>query len=276
MSISADLPTLALWAGAMAATGALAGIIAGLLGVGGGIVIVPALFHFMTALEVDAAVRMHVAVGTSLAIIVPTSLRSARAHFRREAVDTRLLRAWAPWLAAGVLLGSVLAGYVSGGLLSVVFAAVALLVACDMTLRSDGRALCAGSLPTGPGRVGLAGSVGTISTMMGIGGGTLCVPILSAFGYPVRRAVGTSAAIGVIIAVPGTVGFLVSGLGAPARPPLSLGYVNLLGLALVFPVSVLLAPLGARLAHTIPPRALRYAFAAFLAVTSLRMLYDVS
>ncbi len=259
----------------MVATGAFAGVMAGLLGVGGGIVIVPALFVFMDAMSVEPAVRMHIAVGTSLAIIIPTSIRSARAHFGRGAVDTDLLKSLAPWLFAGVLIGAALAGYVSGIVLTGVFAVVALLVALNMAFRSNETPLLRGGLPGTGGRAVMGGIIGSLSTMMGIGGGTLTVPTLSAFGYPVRRAVGTASAVGAIIAIPGTIGFIISGLGEASRPPLSLGYVNLLGLVLIFPTSMLLVPWGAKLAHSIPPKALRLAFATFLALTSARMFYGI-
>ena len=259
----------------MIATGAFAGVMAGLLGVGGGIVIVPALFMFMDAMGVEPAVRMHVAVGTSLAIIIPTSIRSARAHSKRGSVDSELLKSLAPWLFIGVLVGAVLAGYVSGVALTSVFAVVALLVATNMAFKNEDKPLIGGGLPGTGGRIAMGGIIGALSTMMGIGGGTLTVPTLSAFGYPMRRAVGTASAAGAIIAIPGTIGFIISGMGEAGRPPLSLGYVNLLGLALIFPMSMLLAPWGAKIAHTIPPKVLRLAFAAFLAFTSARMFYDV-
>jgi uncharacterized membrane protein YfcA len=275
MILEAEFATLAMWVGVMFGTGACAGVIAGLLGVGGGIVIVPVLFLFMDVMGVDPAVRMHVAAGTSLAIIIPTAIRSARAHLRHDAVDLPLLRSLAPWLFAGVVSGAALAGVVSGVVLTAVFAGVALVVAVNLVLQRDGRAWIAGGLPGAPGRALIGAVIGALSTMMGIGGGTLTVPTLAAFGYPVHRAVGTAAAVGAIIAIPGTIGFVIGGIGEPMRPPLSLGYVNLMGLALIFPVSMLLAPLGAKLAHKLPPRLLRLAFATFLTASAVRMLTEV-
>jgi uncharacterized membrane protein YfcA len=275
MILETQFATLAMWGGVMLGTGACAGVIAGLLGVGGGIVIVPVLFLFMDVMGVDPAVRMHVAAGTSLAIIIPTAIRSARAHLRHGAVDVPLLRSLGPWLFAGVVCGAALAGVVSGVVLTAVFAGVALVVAVNLVLQRDGRAWIAGGLPGTLGRALLGGVIGALSTMMGIGGGTLTVPTLAAFGYPVHRAVGTAAAVGAIIAIPGTIGFVIAGIGEPMRPPLSLGYVNLLGLALIFPMSMLLAPLGAKLAHKLPPRLLRLAFATFLTASAVRMLAEV-
>lgn len=265
-----DPVTLSLLAASMLGVGAVAGLLAGLLGVGGGIVIVPILFHVLTAFGIDDAVRMHLAVGTSLATIIPTSVVSGLAHHRRGAVDLALLRAWGGWIFVGVIAGTLLAGHVRGAVLTAVFAAVAVLVSIRMAVSQDGIRI-ADRLPEGPARAILAGVIGAFSAMMGIGGGTLSVPVLSAFGYPIRRAVGTAAAIGLIIAVPGTVGFVAAGLGASGRPPYSLGYVNLVAFLLIVPGTMALAPWGARLAHAINTRGLRLAFALFLALTAARM-----
>jgi len=259
---------------AMLVAGLAAGFVAGLLGVGGGIVIVPVLFQVFSILGIDPAVKMHLAVGTSLATIVLTAALSTRAHYRRGSVDTTLLRSWGPAVLIGVLIGSVLAGYVSGETLTAVFAVVALIVAAHMALTPEGTTL-ARKLPGGAAKLGIGGVIGVISTLMGIGGGTLSVPILSLFNYPIRKAVGTAAAIGLIIGVPGTIGFVASGLGTSGLPPLSFGYVNLVGFALIVPASMLTAPQGARVAHTIPHAWLRRAFAAFLFLTSLRLFYTL-
>lgn len=264
-----------LWASLFAAgllfTGLCAGILAGLLGVGGGIVIVPVLYHVFTALGLDPAIKMHLAVGTSLATIIPTSILSARAHHRRGAVDLDLLRRWAAAVALGVVAGTAIAGLVKGTVLTSVFAAVALAVAANMAFRRDGSAVADG-LPTLPVQWGLAALIGGFSAVMGIGGGTLSVPVLTAFRYPIHRAVGTASALGLVIAVPGTIGFLLSGLARTDLPPLSVGYVNLVGVALIIPATMLAAPLGAHLAHRLNTGGLRKAFAVFLFLTSLRML----
>lgn len=263
------------WLGAgLLATGAVTGITAGLLGVGGGIVVVPVLFHLFTSMNISPDVRMHLAVGTSLATIIATSSSSIRAHWRRGAVDTNLLRQWGPWILVGVLIGTALAGMVRGVVLSSVFASIALLVAIHMGLGSP-RKVIANALPSGILRAGIAGTIGAISAMMGIGGGTLSVPTLTLFNYPIHRAVGTAAAIGFIIGIPGAIGFIVSGWGASSLPPFSLGYINLLGLALILPTSMLLAPVGARLAHRLDTTKLRRVFAVFLAITAIRMFYGL-
>lgn len=256
-------------------TGAIAGILAGLLGVGGGIVIVPVLYHSFGFLGVDESVRMHVAVGTSLATIIPTGIASTYSHYKRGGLEPVVLKAWCLPMTAGVLAGTLIVGNVSGTILTTVFAVMALLVAVNMAFRKEGVTL-ADSLPKSPFKHLLAVFIGLFSVMMGIGGGTLSVPVLTAFGYPVRKAVGTAAALGLVIAVPGALGALHYGLAVPARPPFSLGYVNLVGFALIVPATVLTAPVGARIAHGIAPRFLKRTFAFFLFVTSLRMFHDLS
>lgn len=259
---------------ALITTGVVAGVLAGLLGVGGGIVIVPVLYHLFTLLGIDESVRMHVAVGTSLATIIPTSIMSARAHRKRGSLDRKLLGALIPAVVIGVVVGSVLSGYLSGKVLTSIFAVMALLVAINMAFKRDGFALGDGL----PGTVGtslIGGVIGGISTLMGIGGGTLSVPVLSAFRTPMHTAVGTGAALGIIISIPGTIGFLINGFDVPLRPPATIGYVNLLGWALIVPATMLTSSWGAALAHSIDARRLRQVFAAFLALTSLRMFYGL-
>ena len=272
--LTADTGTIIALISALLATGVVAGVLAGLLGVGGGIVIVPMLYHLFTLIGVDESVRMHVAVGTSLATIIPTSISSIRAHWQRGSVDVELLKRWGPWVFVGVVIGTVVGGNVGGAALTAVFAVVALLVSANMAFRKEGWTL-RDHLPALPGQAALATLIGGISVMMGIGGGTLSVPTLSAFAYPIRRAVGTAAAIGLIIGVPGAAGFLLSGLGAAGLPPGTVGYVNLIGFAVIVPCTVLAAPLGARIAHAINPRMLRAAFALFLFATAARMIYGL-
>ncbi len=252
-------------------TGVAAGILAGLLGVGGGIVIVPVLFWGMSLLGFEPAISMLLAVGTSLAIIIPTSISSARAHYRRDAVDVPLLKRWGPFIFLGSLIGGLAARYFGGEGLTLVFGIIALGVALLMVKKTPpviGTKLPQSLWPN----AGIAGLIGFFSALMGIGGGTLSVPTLSAFSFPIRRAVGTAATFGLLISVPAVFGFIWSGWGMPQRPPYSLGYVSLPAAAIIFPVTVLCAPIGARIAHTINPRALRLAFAIFLAITAFRML----
>lgn len=269
-----SLATLVVLAGALLATGFITGIIAGLLGVGGGIVIVPVFYYVLPLIGVDSSVVMHLAVGTSLATIIVTGASSARAHMKRGSVDVDLLKRWWLPIIAGVIAGGVTAGNVSGGMLTLIFGTVALLVSLNMVLRKEGSGI-ADSLPGTPLREFLGFIIGGISVMMGIGGGTLGVPILTLFSYPIRQAVGTAAAIGLIIAVPGALMAMFYGWGNPNLPPFSIGYVNIVAFLLIVPTSVLSAPIGAKLAHTLPPAKLRLVFAAFLFFTGARMIWGV-
>ncbi len=254
--------------------GIFGGILAGLLGVGGGIVIVPALYLALSTAGMDPAITMQVAVGTSLATIVFTSLSSGYGHFKRGAIDMDLLKLWAPSLLVGVVIGALLGGYVSGLILVAVFATVAAIVALDMIFRKTKD----DPTPRGfakPIWAVLGVVTGGLSAMMGIGGGTIGVPLLNFLGYDIRRAVGTSAAIGFIIGLPGAVVYALTGLGAEGLPPFSLGYVNLAAAAIIIPLTSSFAHVGVKLAHSIPRRALRFAFGIFLMITSLRMLFDL-
>ncbi|EFH09889.1 hypothetical protein HMPREF0731_3886 [Pseudoroseomonas cervicalis ATCC 49957] len=259
---------------AMAVTGLLSGTLAGLLGVGGGIVIVPVLFNIFPLLGIPETVQMKLAVGTSLATIIPTSIVSARKHYAKGAIDTGLLKAIWPSMIIGVALGTVAAIWLHGDALSAVFATIALLVAVNMGFTGVDFKL-RDTTPRGAGLWGIGGFIGTVSAMMGIGGGTVGVPILSMFGTPIRSAVATSSVFGLIISIPATIGFLYGGWGAHDLPPYSLGYVNLIGFALIVPSSILATPWGVHLAHTIPPLALKRAFAVFLAITAVRMFYGL-
>ncbi len=255
----------------MLLTGGIGGILAGLLGIGGGIVIVPALEAALAYLGVDEAIRMHVAVATSLATIVPTSIASSRAHHRRQSVDVALVRRWAVFVLLGSLAGTLIASQVHSRTLALVFATMALVIAIRMMLPLDGRAL-APAVPRGPLVPVIPATIGALSSMMGIGGGTLSVTTLTLFNEPIHRAVGTSALFGLVISVPGTLGFIVAGLDDPRLPPGSLGYVNLVGFACIAPATFLAAPLGARIAHSLSKRRLSLLFGAFLLAVSLRMI----
>lgn len=275
--MSTDLldPThIAVFSVSLMVAGAFAGFIAGLLGVGGGIIVVPALFFILGALGVDEAVQMHVAVGTSLATIILTSLISARSHAARGAVDMALLRQWAPGIIVGVSAGAGLALLIDGRTLTGLFASIALALAVQMAFGNpDWRV--SNEPPRGLAAQAIAATIGAISALMGIGGGALSILALSLYGYPIHRAVGTAAAIGSLIGVPGMIGFILGGWGHPALPPLSLGYVNVLAVLLILPTSMLFAPLGAKAAHALPVRSLKLAFAVFLSATSIRMFVSI-
>jgi uncharacterized membrane protein YfcA len=237
--------------------GTVAGVVAGLLGIGGGIVTVPALFYVLGTLGVADEARMHLAVGTSLALIVPTAIGSARAHHARGSVDLAILRRWAPPMLVGVLLGTLLASQVHGRVLSFTFAGVAMVVATTMLF---GR-------PEGQQRTpplwldGLAAAaIGTVSVMVGVGGGAIVVMTLSLLGYAIHRAIG----------------FALAGLEAPGRTAFCLGYLHLPAIAFMLPAVLLTAPLGARLAHRLKPRPLRIAFALFMLGVAGRMIWELS
>jgi uncharacterized membrane protein YfcA len=260
-------------AGAMLATGVLAGILAGLLGVGGGIVIVPVLDAALGGLGVDPAIRMHIAVATSLATIILTSIISARAHHSRGAVDFVAARAWGLYILFGAILGAVLASRLHSSVLALVFGTVAVLMALRMLLFGGRTPGPARAMPMGFLARLVPLGIGGLSSMMGIGGGTFSVPVLTLLGQPIHRAVGTSAFFGLLISVPGAIAFGVAGWGDPRLPPGSLGFVNLAGLAFIAPMTMLAAPWGARLAHHLTARQLNLAFGFFLMIVALRMLY---
>jgi uncharacterized membrane protein YfcA len=269
-----DMNTLLTLAAVAAGSGIVGGILAGLLGVGGGIVIVPALYFALSFTGMEPALTMQVAVGTSLSTIVFTSLSSGYGHYKKGAIDMDLLRLWAPSILVGVVIGGILGGVVSGQVLIAVFATVAVLVALDMILRKAQDSDNPRSFSK-PVWAGLGVVAGSVSAMMGIGGGTVCVPMLNFLGYDIRKAVGTSAAIGFIIGVPGALIYMATGFGAEGLPPFSLGYVNLFLAAVIIPLSTTFARVGVKLAHSIPRRALRLSFGLFLLITSARMFKDL-
>lgn len=258
----------------LAATGIVSGIAAGLLGIGGGAIIVPALAAALALMGYDSDVVQHIAVGTSLAIIIPTGIASARAHDKRGAVDREVLKLWAPIIILSTLVGGLMAGLYSGNVLRVVFGVMALFIAANILLPFQERLMghLGGSALTH--RISAA-VVGYISALMGVGGGSLSVPTLHAFGATMHKAVGTGAAIGVFIALSGTLGFIISGWSVEGRPPLSLGYINIPALVLIGVTAALFAPVGAALAHRLQQRTLKLTFAAFLTFVGLNMLWKV-
>lgn len=261
---------LAAFATALLVTGAISGVLAGLLGIGGGIVIVPVLDTVLTYFGTDPAIRMQVAVATSLATIIPTSIASSRAHHGRDSVDTELVRRWVVFVMIGALAGAIIAAGVHSRTLSLVFAVMALLIATKMILPLDGRTLAA-NVPRGPFMPVVPALIGGLSSMIGIGGGTLSVATLTLLNQPIHRAVGTAALFGLAISLPGAVAFVAAGYGDPRLPPYSLGFVNLLGFALIAPATWVTAPAGAALAHRLSQRRLSLTFGIFLVVVSARM-----
>jgi uncharacterized protein len=254
-----------------AATGAFAGLMAGLFGVGGGLIMVPILALLLPFLDVAPAVTMQVAIGTSLAVISFTSLSSAAAHHRRGGVDVAALLRLAPGLIVGAWLGAAVADRLSGELLRTIVGTGALLVAAQMALGRQPT----GTATTRPGGIELFGAgtvIGAASALIGIGGGSLSVPYLSLRGLGIHRAVGTAAAAGIPIAWGGAAGFIYNGWDVPGIPTPALGYVLLSAWVGMGLFSVLTAPLGARLAHAARPQTLKRGFALLLVVIGLHLL----
>lgn len=270
-----DLSSWALLAPLLLTVGAVAGILAGLLGVGGGIVIVPVLF-WMTQiglLNVADNVAMHFAVATSLATIIPTSISSARAHNRKGSIDFDLFRGWAPFMVLGSLIGGLLAVWFDARALTGVFGVIASIVALNMiNPRTFTLVDAPPATPLGRGMVAMP--IGIFSAMMGIGGGTLSVPSLTLLSFPVHRAVGTASLFGLMIAVPGVVGYATAGQDIPGLLPGSLGYINLPAAIIISITTFLCAPIGVKIAHRLNAKNLKLAFAGFLGISAAKMLLE--
>ncbi len=251
---------------------AVAGVIAGLLGVGGGIILVPTFLVTFSALGYDSAWLMQICLGTSLATIIVTSIRSLGKHRARGAVDTSILKGWAPGIAAGALVGVAVANRLSSTTLEAVFGVLTIGIGFWLAIGNRDWRL-ANDMPTGAARAALSGVTGVLSTLLGIGGGSIGVPLMTAYGRPVHVAVGTAAGFGLLIAVPSVAGFLVSGVPAGLRPPLTVGSVNLPAFLIVVAVTWLTTPLGVSLAHRLDAVVLRRGFGGFLLLVGARMFW---
>lgn len=263
---------LLLLATSLLIAGAVVGFLSGLLGIGGGGILVPVLYETFTALGVDPHIRMHMALATSLAVIVPTSLRSFSAHRAKGAVDIALIRRLGPWVVAGVGLGILTASIASGTALKWVWVVFGTAMAAKLWFGRDHWRLGA-EVPRSMAVEAYALAVGWVSVLISIGGAAFIVAFMTLYGRSLLQAVATSSGFGPLIAIPGVIGFIVMGWGKAGLPPLSLGYVSLIGAALIIPMSVLVAPLGVRMAHGIPKRRLEQAFALFLTVVVARFLW---
>ncbi len=252
------------------AAGVFAGLTSGLLGLGGGIIIVPVLYWVFQGQGIPPDALMHYAVGTSLASIVFTSLSSIRTHHRRGAVLWEVVRWLTPGVATGALLGALLANYVHSDGLRILFGVFELLIALQMGLALIPQAQR--PLPARGGLAAFGGGIGVLSSLMGIGGGSFTVPFLHWCRVNMRQAVATSAACGLPIAVMGSIGFIITGWQDAQGIPGSLGYVYLPALLGIVVSSVLFAPLGAALAHRLPVEQLRRVFALVLLLIALKML----
>jgi hypothetical protein len=256
-----DLPMLIM-------SGALAGILAGLLGIGGGIVIVPIITLLFDGQGIPHDLAIKIALGTSLATIVVTAISSIYTHNRKRAVDWRLFRIMTPGVLIGSLIGAGLADLIPGDVLYVTFIFFMFAVSLQMALS---RVSGDHALPGAAGLTGVSTAVGMVSALMGVGGGSMNVPFLSYCGIPIKRAIATAAAIGLPIAASATLGYIVGGLNEAGVPPGSLGYVNFPVFGSIVVASLLFAPLGAILAHKLPDQLLRRLFAIFLFVLACRM-----
>jgi uncharacterized protein len=250
--------------------GAVAGVLAGLLGIGGGLVIVPMLVYCFAREQIPNELIMHLSLGTSMASIMFTSVSSFWAHHRRGAVIWTVVRRIALGILVGTFLGSCLAAQLSTGLLKGFFVAFLYYVAVQLLL--DRKPKPSRDFPGRLGMFGVGNAIGVVSSLVGIGGGTLSVPFMIWCNVPVHHAIGTSAAIGFPIAIAGTLGYIVNGLSVAGLPKLSLGYAYLPALAGIVCASVLTAPLGVRLAHSLPVPRLKRVFAVLLMIVATRML----
>jgi uncharacterized membrane protein YfcA len=255
--------------------GVASGLLAGLFGVGGGAVMVPVLYQLFGVIGVPEALKMQLAVGTSLAVIIPTSIRSFTAHRARGAVDEALLKAWALPVVGGVVVGSWLASFAPPAVFKLVFVFVAWATAIKLGFGKASWKL-ADDIPAEPGRSIIGVVTGLLSALMGIGGGSIVNLVMSFCNQPIHRSVATASGVGVLISIPGAIGYMVAGWSKMGDlPPLSVGFVSLIGAALIMPTSMWTAPLGARLAHALPKRTLEIAFAVFLALMGLRFLISL-
>jgi uncharacterized membrane protein YfcA len=258
---------------ALIGAGAFAGLIAGMFGVGGGVVIVPALYAVFGLLDIDDDVRMKAAVATSLATIITTSMRSVLLHYRRGAVDVRILKSWVPWIMVGAFVGAFAASAAPGEALTLGFGIFIVLISLQMGFGQPDWRL----RDTMPGRVPsaiIASLIGLFSAMAGIGGGIFGVLVMTMCGKPIHRAVGTAAGFGAAIGVLATLGFIIAGWQVKGLPIFSVGYVNLVGFIFIATLTALMAPLGVAAAHALPVKTLRRLFAVLMFVAGMMMLRD--
>ena len=267
------LQDLVLLAAALVVAGAITGVLAGIFGVGGGAVIVPVLYELFRVMGVPEDVRMPLCVGTSLAIIIPTSISSYKAHLKRGTVDKDILRAWAVPVILGVILGSIAARWAAPAVFKIVFVVVAGVNATRLIGNLNWK--LGDDMPRGFLLRAYGFVTGIMSALMGIGGGQISNMLMTFHGRPIHQAVSTSAGLGVLISVPGAIGYMAAGFDKAGLPPLSIGFVSLLGFVLFSPVSVYTAPIGVKIAHAMSKRSLELAFGIFLALVSLRFVFSL-
>jgi uncharacterized protein len=266
----------------LVAVGALSGFFAGIFGIGGGAILVPVFYECFRLAGVPLEVRMPLCIGTSLAIIIPTSIRSFRAHHARGAVDLEILKLWWLPILIGVIAGSVTARYAPERLFKIVFVGVAWSAAARLLLARDNWKF-GDDVPKGPLMRLYGFVVGLLSTLMGVGGGLFSNLLMTFYGRPIHQAVATSSALAVLISIPGALGYIYAGWPAAARypdvtalqVPFAIGYVSLIGAVLVMPTSLLTAPLGVRAAHAMSKRTLEVAFGCYLFTVGSRFVISL-
>ena len=261
---------------ALTIAGLIAGFLAGVFGIGGGAILVPVFYQMFGEMGVEEAVRMHLSVGTSLAIIVPTSIRSYLSHLKHAKVDTALLRSWLWPVPVGVILASAVTAYISGAGLRVIFAFVAIIVGAKLLFAKESWRL-GSDIPQNPLRAVIGGLIGFFSTFMGIGGGVMNNTFMTLYGRPLHQAVSTSAGVGILISVPGTIGYILAGLGAnAAMPAFTLGFINFFAVVMIIPLTTFIAPLGVKAAHILSKRQMEVAFGLFMFVVAARFLWSLN
>ena len=265
---------LAGFAAAIAAAGVVSGLLAAVFGVGGGAILVPVFYQVFGLLDVDESVRMHISVGSSLAIIVPTSIRSFLAHKARGAVDTDLLKTFFVPVPAGVALASLVAASISSEGLRTIFAVMALILGIRLLFNRESWRLGT-VVPGNPWRAMVGMLIGFLSTLMGIGGGLMNNAFMTLYNRPLHQAVATSSGVGVLVAIPGTVGYIWAGWGNPELPIASTGYINWIAVALVIPIALIVTPYGVRLAHWLKKRHLEIGLSLFCLFVSARFFISL-
>ena len=267
-----EIVMLALW---IAVAGVLVGILAGLFGIGGGAIIVPVLYEVFRALSVPEDVRMQLCIGTSLAIIIPTTVRSYIAHKKKGAVIPQVVRLWTVPAIAGVVIGAITATFAPAAVFKIAFVVFATFISIKMLFGGD-RWNLGKELP-GRGVLAFYGFItGLFSSLVGVSGGAVSNAVLTLYGQPMQRAVATSAGIGVPITVAGTFGYILAGWPHMAQlPPLSIGFVSVIGFILMAPVSSYTSGYGVRLAHWMPRRRLEIAFGCLVLLVGLRFLFSL-
>lgn len=266
-------------AAALLIAGAVTGLLSGLFGVGGGAVLVPVLFEVFGFAGIDETIRLPLSIGTSLAVIIPTSIRSFRGHFARGAVDQTILRRWAFPILVGVIIGAIIARIADPWVFLIVFIAVSIVNAVKLLFGKESWKL-SDELP-GTWPMSIIGAViGLLSSLMGVGGGVMATMVQTLCGRPILNSIATSSGVGVLISIPATFGYIYAGWPKMAAdpallPPFSLGYISLVGVALLLPMTVLTAPIGVRIAHAIPKRSLEIGFGIFLLLVSVRFIAEL-